>query len=571
MMPLFASPWALAALAAIPLLVAIYFFQRRFRSRDVSSLLLWNAIRDASMGGRTREPIRLPLAFWLELAVIALLALAAAAPFVARWGRSRPLVIVLDDSLSMRAARERASAAIREIAARGDHDPIHVVYAGRSPQLAAGVDLARRLEAWSCAAPSADLDAAIGFATQVGGPNALVLVATDHAPERTIDSGALLWRSFGEARPNAAFVAAARSGGARDRVLLEIAGYGASRATLTVTAGNRVLQRSEVALRPDGRTRVQLDAGAPNEPVQARLSPDGTEFDDAVILLPEERPPVRVALAIRNETLREDVEAALRATGRATVADAHGGLKPSAPLDLVITDGVAPNDGWSLAINATKGASAFVGPYVIDRTHPLTPGLALDGVIWGASRGALDGEPVVLVGAQALVADQRAGDAHRLGLRFDPAISNLQRTPAWPAFWWNLLEWRGAHIPGTRAANVVLGSEARVTLRASNTRVTVTAPDGTKRTNAAVDGNVVIATTQPGIWSVAADRERYRFAVNALAPDESDLRRAKSGAWGQWSESALTANGYGDAAWLAIVAALLLLALHQRVTAAVPA
>ena len=46
MMPILTAPAALLALLALPALVAIYFFQRRFRTREVSSLLLsnWNRL-----------------------------------------------------------------------------------------------------------------------------------------------------------------------------------------------------------------------------------------------------------------------------------------------------------------------------------------------------------------------------------------------------------------------------------------------------------------------------------------------------------------------------------------------
>ncbi|HBT76504.1 MAG TPA: hypothetical protein DEB39_06170, partial [Planctomycetaceae bacterium] len=36
-----ATPWALLALAAVPLVFGIYFFRTRSRRREVSSLFLW--------------------------------------------------------------------------------------------------------------------------------------------------------------------------------------------------------------------------------------------------------------------------------------------------------------------------------------------------------------------------------------------------------------------------------------------------------------------------------------------------------------------------------------------------
>jgi arylsulfatase A-like enzyme len=76
------------------------------------------------------------------------------------------------------------------------------------------------------------------------------------------------------------------------------------------------------------------------------------------------------------------------------------------------------------------------------------------------------------------------------------------------------------------------------------------------------------------ICELANDWDGFSGTIPKSYATVAEVLRAyvyKTGAWGKWSERALSANGYGDAAWLAIVAALLLLALHQRVIAAVPA
>ena len=565
MMPILGSPWLLVGLLAVPLLAGIYLFQRRFRSREVASLLLWEAIGEASLGGRTREPLRLPLPFWLELGAIVLLVFGAAGPLVARWRSSRPLVIVLDDSLSMSAggaqtARARALDLVRDTVTRGDHDPVRVVFAGTTPQLAAGTTLDEQLSGWTCSATAADLDAAIVFATQLSGPKALILVATDHAPPRELQGGTIAWHAFGARRPNAGFVTAARGGGEHDRVLLEVGGFGASRTTLTVSEGARVLHQRELALNSGGRTRVQLDLlqSATGRAIEARLTADDAAFDDRVLLLPQRRPPVRVALAIGNAALRAYVEGALRATARATITESRP--------DLRITDGAPGNDAWLVAIDARKASTAFTGPYVLDRTHPLATGLELGGVIWGVgARGPLPGDPVLLAGAQPLLAEERA--SHRLRLRYDPATSNLHRSAAWPALWWNVLAWRAARMPGVHAANVPLGAEVRVTLRDPAAEIAIHPPNEPTRKGTAVGSDVIVAATQPGLWVVQAGGESERFAVNALTPAESDFSAAVRGSWGGWTAGALTANGQQEIAWLLILGALSLLVLHQRVTA----
>jgi Aerotolerance regulator N-terminal len=510
MVPFLTSPLALVALIGVPVLVAIYLFQRRFRTLEVSSLLLWDAVKQPSMGGRRRERLRLPLSFWLEALAVVLLALAAAGPLIARFSRARPLAIVCDDSLSMRgAARDRALAFVKAELERRNYAPVRVIFAGQRPQLG-------ELSQWSCNAAAADLDAAVAMASQTMGPDGLVLVLTDHAPEHPLEPGRVKWQAFGEPRANLAFVAATRKG---DRALVEIANY-----------SNKPAAALGVTIAPNARHRLELRNAS-----ELTLPDDAADFDNRVTLLPDQRRPLRVAVRVSDPELKTLVETALTATKRVTFTG-----QP----ELILGD--------AEIVRGPSGA-AFVGPYVVDRTHPLAAGLALDGVVWGAARGPLSGDAIVTVGAQKLLAVE--GD--RVHMRFEPSISNFHRTPAWPALFWNLVEWRSAQTPGPRTANAILGSDVEVRVEGA---VTITAPDGTKREADARSGSVIVPASMPGIWRV----NEHAFAVNALVPGESDLTRATSGTWGGWTEDALSSAGYESAAWIALLLALATLAVHQR-------
>ena len=537
MVPFLTSPFALFALLAVPALVTIYLFQRRFRVRDVSSLVLWAAIRQPSVGGRKRERLQLPLTFWLELLAIVLIALAATGPLLPQWSRSRPLVIVCDDSLSMQAgpAREKAIAFAKGELAKRRFSPVRIVVAGATPRFE------RDFAQWTCTAPSSDLDAAIALAASAAGRGALILVLTDHAPERPIDPGRVRWQAFGAALPNLGFVSATRAG---DRILLEIANDSGVVESSSLRVFKQVLP---IRVPPRSRHRVQLTLPANSGAVQATLSEDAAAFDNRVTLLPDRRPPLRVAVRIADEKLRAMIENALLATSRVA-------LEPVRP-QLVITD-AATDAEWSVHVQPDRGGASFVGPYVIDRTSALTTGLALDGLVWGAKRGPMQGQPVILAGDQPLV----TAEEHRLRIRFDPSISNLHHAPAWPALWWNVIDWRSAHLPGPRSANVILGANAFVNVETSP--VDVIAPDGERRTLDARDGTAVIAALQPGIWKVGP----YSFASNALAAEETDLSHNRSGEWGSWNDEALTSAGFQNIAWLLLLAALAALIAHQRLT-----
>jgi len=570
MVPL-TAPWALlGGLAAAGALIAIYLYQRRYREREVSSLLLWAAIRSPASGGRTRERLRMPLTFWLELAALALLALAIAAPLLPSVSRSRPLVVVLDDSLSMQLSRERGRAAVQRELAGGGHSPIRVVLAGDSARMAGPAasdsgEALRQLAEWKCLAPAGDLDAAIALALRSGGRDALILVLTDHAPPTAIGRGRMKWLALGEPIANLAFVGAARSASEKDRATFEIANFAnAPQSTeLTVSAAGRVLSRARVELAAHARRRLDSDLPPNAGAVEAAIS-GGAPFDDRVTLLPERRPPVRTRLDLTNQTLRELVTKALEATERVRIVDAGA--------ELAITDHGGATEPWWLELDAGKAASAFLGPFIVDRTHPLTDGVAFDGVIWGAGspHSATASRPIVLAGDRPLITDEESeSGGHVVRMSFDPASSNLQRSPAWPALLWNLAEWRSAAAPGFRYANVPLGGTAVAVAppRAAALQASVRAPDGSTRDVAATNGTIVIAATQPGVWTLRANNETFRFSSNALLPEESDFAHATRGEFGGWTAEALETNGFVDAAWIALLVAIAILVAHQRATA----
>src|SRR5262249_54411969 len=172
------------------------------------------------------------------------------------------LVGVLDDSFSMLAgagkgdtaggARDRAIRAIESELKSDRYEPVSFVGAGESPQLlgeaASNVDQAvKLLQNWRCGAPVAEIEEAIAFAFELGGPRARVLVVTDHAPRQDLSDSRLQWWSFGSSQPNFAFVNAARTlRDDEDRALLEIANLSSApgSTTLSVESGEPGSQHS---------------------------------------------------------------------------------------------------------------------------------------------------------------------------------------------------------------------------------------------------------------------------------------------------------------------------------------
>ena len=327
-------------------------------------------------------------------------------------------------------------------------------------------------------APAAKLNEAISLAAELGGPQARLIVVTDHAPNKEIEPGRLQWHAFGQPRANRAIVRAGRSPGEKtDRISLEIANFAAAPQTfalaleagnLEAAAGKQPVHREVLTLAPKEFQRLAFQIPRDTPPVAARLDADALALDDVAYLVREEAPPIRIQVQIADAALKELVDKTLAATGRMAPASA----KPQ----LIVTDSLEPADlpleTWLLQIIQEKEADSYVGPFVLDKTHPLTEGLSLQGVAWGAGKSDQEaGNPVILAGNVVLVSDAEGfGGQHRLRLRLRPELSTLTESPAWPVLWWNLLHWRGAELPGCAARTCGSGSRRSCRCRSARRR-----------------------------------------------------------------------------------------------------
>jgi hypothetical protein len=579
-MPVFTFPLAFIALLAVPALVAIYWLRNRAKERRVSSLLFWLDEKQKWEGGRRIHRLQAPLLFFLELLTILLLVMAAAGPMMRAGEGGRPLVVALDDSFSMLAgnddsAKNRAMRAIESELRSNRYEPVSFVLAGESPQLLGeATDNAEQaiklLQNWKCSSPEAKLEEAVAFAFELGGSRARVLAVTDHSPPQELSDSRLQWWSFGSARQNFAFINATRSQrDDEDRVLLEITNLSsqAGATTLSLESENpqsAIRNPQAIQLSPGETRRVllTLKPGAPA--LRARLSDDALRADNEVVLLPEASKNVRVDLRVREATLRSLVEKAVRSSPNTLLSADRPGL--------VITDESESNvenaEAWTLRIIAEKDAASFLGPFVVDRAHPLTEGLSLGGVVWGSGRSSqLPGAPIITAGNIPLLTDVDRAGRHELRLRLRPDLSTLQESPNWPILIWNLINWRAQAAPGLRQANVRLGGDATLTVEAGVEEVRVVDPQRNARQLPVRDKAVMIKADSVGVYEIGANQNQYAFAANALQREESDLAQAASGRWGNWANAAALQWEYRSVAWVLLLLAMIVLAIHAWLVA----
>ncbi|HUE35817.1 MAG TPA: BatA domain-containing protein [Candidatus Acidoferrum sp.] len=572
MIPLLTYPLALLALATIPALAAIYVLRNRFRRRQVSSLVLWHFHVLSKSGGAKVHRLQLPLLFFLELMALLLLVTAACGP---RWKlpqSSRPLIVVLNDSFSMRAVSDGVSTQTRareflEKLFRSQPPPLtRLILAGAEPRALGSTikswsQVNELLGQWKCWAPDAAMDPAITLAAELGRGQANILVLTDHAPsDEKISNPHLEWHAFGRPVDNFAIINAARTAfGDEDRCLLEIANYSdeAHSTQLLLQAGSNSVQNSIISLGPHESRRLVFNIASATPSLRATLAPDALDADNKAELLPPVRKRVRVQVALANKDLAVLADRALNATGfRAAI---------SQDPQLVIQSSNSPigSNAWSLIWSTSAATNAYTGPFIVDNSHQLARGIALNGVIWAAANTTnVPGDvPVILAGNVPLLSEREDLITRRhITLNLNPQLSTLQNTPDWPILFWDILSWRIAELPGLKEDNARLGTD--VILKGDGGPVTITDPEGEKAFFPKVNDELSIETPMPGIYSVVVGASTNQFSVNALAANESDLSQCTGGQWGQWSDNVGQRFEEASAVWIFGLLALAFLTAH---------
>ncbi|HTV40287.1 MAG TPA: BatA domain-containing protein [Candidatus Sulfotelmatobacter sp.] len=578
MIPLLTYPLALIALATVPALAAIYILRNRFRRRQVSSLVLWRFHVQSKSGGAKIHRLQLPLLFFLELLALLLLVAAATGP---RWKlpqSSRPLIVVLNDGFSMRAvqdgvsSQDRAKEFLAKLFRRQPPPFTRLILAGTEPHALGSTvktwnEVNNLLPQWKCWSPQAAMDSAITLASELGGGQANILVLTDHKPsDEKISSPRLEWHAFGEPVDNFAIINASRTAfGDQDRCLLEIANDSdaAHSTRLLVQTGSNAIQSSEISLGPRQSQRIVFNIPSTAPALRATLDPDALAADNEVELLPPIRKHVRVEVALTNKDLSVMVNRALDATGfRAT-------LEQNPQLVIHSDNSPVSSNAWDLVWSTAAATNAYTGPFIVDNSHPLAEGIALEGVIWAAAAAtnAPGDEPVVMAGNVPLLSEREdfLGRRH-ITLNLNPALSTVEDTPDWPILFWDILSWRISEMPGLKESNARLGTE--VILKTDGQPIAITQPDGGSTSFPNPGDELAIDTPIPGIYSVAMGSETNQFSVNALDADESDLSQCGTGQWGKWSDDPGQRLVETSAVWIFGLLALAFLAGHMYFVAA---
>jgi hypothetical protein len=579
---MFLNPLGLIALLGVPAVIALHLFRRRFQPRVVSALFLWESRTTTSLSGRRRDRLLRSPSFWSELLLALLLGLAIAGPRACGELEARHLVVVLDTSASMSAKRaaegideeeSAADAAVARVRELIDELPggsrVTIVASGATPRILSGPaafpeEASQHLDQYPRAATAGrhDLEPATSLALQLAGGGAVTLFTDRYEPERYPEEVGI--EALGRPAENFAITRAARVGlsPGRDQVLITVVNFAdrPREATVTLSAGAEPLDALSVDLAAGERKHLSFEVPAAAPTLLVRLAPDALRIDDETYLVAPPRRTLALATTLEPAQARLlglSTEAAPLQRWLALVEDSV----PAASLeqaDVVITSesAEAPRP-WALVLHATSSEHLdLVGPFLIERSHPLLAGISLDGVVWSAgSDTELPGLPLVSAGNRPLLTEEVLAERTLFHLNIDMARSSLRLSPDWPILLDNLAELRRKALPGPERTNLGMGETFR--FRGGELKeLSLQTPSAEEPIPARSDVEIT-SLREVGRYSLlSAGVPLAEFAVHFGDDAESDVRQQGSGAR---TSSVTLAEQRAGSSWLELLLTVLAL------------
>ena len=546
---IFTAPLGLLALIAVPTVIAIHLFRRRFPNRPVAGLFLWQVLRQTPEGGG--RITRLPITTSLVLECIAALALAliVAGARLSSAGVSQHLVVLLDDSASMAAVnangespRDRgARRVLAEVQRMGGRARVTLIRSGDRPAVLAGPaavasETPSALEQWRPEAPGHSLAMGIRLARELAGRSGRVMVVSDTPPPEEEFTGGL-WAAVGAPLANVGIIDAHRTLSPEDgrgTISLTLANHSGetTRRRLAIAASGKDVVTRDLDV-PAGTSSLALPLPAGLPIVQVSISDDALLRDNSVVLA-EPRPQiVGVANGLREGRGREALAKALAALQGVTNAESpHLAFVEAEDLAAQPAAGIwraafgQPPASWRVPGDAAD----LIGPFVIEKRHPLLLGVTLGGVIWaGAVRlspAAI--RPLVSAGDHVLVGITADSDPAVL-LNLDLQRTNLIRAPDWPILISNLVEMRRQSLPGPERWNYRIGEWVRVRLGRDPKGPLRFRSSEVERSLPSARELEFIAPSPGGRLDILEGEDvLFSLGVNFLDESESDLRQPQT-------------------------------------------
>jgi len=553
-----ANPWGLLALLALPAILAIHMYHRRFLPLEVAGLHLWTSQTRQSLAGRRREKLPITWSLIFELAAALLLAVVLSEPHVGGLNQAVHLVAVLDNSASMSAkppGRDTLSfrdAAVKELEGRAAKLPrgsvVTLILSGHRPVMLAGPavpwsEAKPRLDQWQPISPRHAFEPAWDLALQLVEAAGRILFISDHLPSDKDTPEKLECVAVGRGLDNMAISDArwtfdASTG--KGQVFLRV--QNRSRRPLNLElqgrAGERVVFRRSAALAEEGASSFEADVpgGLGKLSVELVSEGDGLALDNRVELIEPRVRAVTAAVEVPDASSARAVRKVLEALTDVQIGEQAAAHLVFAPAGTLPESN--PRRWWagigpmSRASGDLEAAKDIAGPYLCDKRHPLLDGVVLAGVVWGGVQPIeYDVTPLVSSGELVLIARLNGTRAVEYVFNIDLSRSNLADSPDWPILLANFVELRRESLPGLPRGNYRLGEDVRFRLFEGDGDTSAAAGqlsllhNGKSKSIARTSLVEIPAPEEIGVFDLK-DGENLigRFAVNFFDAEESDLR-----------------------------------------------
>lgn len=598
----FANPWGLLGLLALPAIVVIHLYHRRYPPLFVAGLHLWGIETHTTTAGRTRERLPITPSLICELLAALVLSLVLADPRWGNVGKVVHLVVVLDNSASMSSRppgleeKSFRDAAVEELDRRARQLPrgsvVTLLRTARRPEMLAGPavpwdEAKSKLDEWHPALPKHDFQPTWDLAAQLASETGELLFLTDVVPDEKVAVPKLMEIvSVGRALENVSISAARwdfNSQTAKGRVFLRLTNHGKRSANVRVAGavGERVIFQETIALAAGVASplEVEVPGGLGRLSVTTENIGDGLPIDNRIELIEPKVRTLHVALALPKESpALTAVQRALRGIPDVSLTNAESAelvIAPAQPAPPSRRElawlGIGPLDPSD---EARKAAQDLAGPYILEKQNPLLDGLTLSGVVWGGVQPLkLDVAPIITAGQQPLLSRLNGTRTAAYLLNLDFARTNLADSPDWPILLSNLVELRRDNLPGLRRWNYRLNEEIRFRLledalsmgesetESADSRPLLLVHGEQKRPLARASIVEVPPLDEADVYTIVdGDRPIGEFAVNFFDAEESTLTELRPGRRDPTEESA--SSGFQidqPLTWMILVGIMLIL------------
>lgn len=585
-------------LAFLGLILALYFFKRRHRERKVSALFLWVSPAQLSGGGRRISWMEKNLLLLLELLAAALLICATAGPSCSAYLEANRIIVVLDASASM--DREEIKVKIKDDVAAflKKESPFNASFitTGRNPKvIMTDVTRVQELEdvfgKWTPDQDSHDFGRSFSLASQLCPPKGQIVFYSDHMPESAEDGSYLKpvnidWRAFGKTETNYAILGASRKrnySALKEEFLVTVANFSAEPAAMELSlykypdsAENTLVMQQKFRVNANETVNIAFELPRiTGDPYRIVLTPSGAlKNDDAVVLLSDARPPLRIALDLRSDSefrpLLEKTLKALEPEAAQSSADkAH----------LIFSDNLLsePNlTAWKLLFlgGSPEHAKFFYGPYIVQKSSPLLAGVNMYDQRWAVA-GDMENAgssvlPLISCGGIPLLAEAAIpGYAKSFIMNYIPSRSNLHQTVAWPILMRNFMLYRLEFTEGFETRNLRINESAKCYFPQVKFLNIQSADDASADPVKIqlISGKASFSLESPGVYSITDDAGESKGMLSVLrfAADESDLSKNSAGkaeAVRETTADIIRAQIWRDDSWIFLLSALLVLFLR---------